>query len=157
MADRTQLFRSKAPWIMNGLISEFDLTENQAAGILGNIGHRGYQFHQMQEGRPRGDGRGGYGWCQWTASRRNSFEQYAKKRELSVDGDEANYGYLIWELRNTEKAAIRAVKKTETVKDAVREFEKHFERAGVKHYDRRDEWAQIALKAYREHSFEYGS
>ncbi|MFO0994114.1 MAG: phage tail tip lysozyme [Hyphomicrobiales bacterium] len=156
MADRTQLFRSKAPWIMKGLMREFGLTINQAAGILGNIGHECNGFHQMQEGAPIGGGRGGYGWCQWTGPRRIKYENYARQRGLSVDSDKANFGYLVWELQNDERGGITAVKQTDNLKQAVRLFERNFERANpkYKHYESRDAWATVAVEAYQGHSFE---
>ena len=154
MSDST-LFVSKSPWIMQGLIREFGLTDIQAAGILGNIGHECNGFHQMQEGQPIGGGRGGYGWCQWTGSRRTQFEDYAAQRGLDVDGDKANFGFLVWELHNTESAAIKAVRGTASLGDAVRAFESKFERANplYKHYESRDKWAQTALNAFASHDF----
>lgn len=149
------LFISKSPWIMHGLIKESKLTTNQGASILGNIGHECAGFTQMQERNPVGGGRGGYGWCQWTGARRNQFEAYARRNNLSVDDDKANYGFLIWELRNTERSAIAALKQTQTLADGVRAFEAKFERADprYKHYDSRARYAKLALDAYNSHDF----
>ena len=60
----------KAPGVMKKLIKDFpDLTEEQAAAILGNIGHECGGFGQLQQLR----GGGGRGWCQWDGTRRDEF------------------------------------------------------------------------------------
>lgn len=150
------LFISKAPWIMRGLIKEFGLSEIQGAAILGNIGHECAGFTMMQEGHPVGGCRGGYGWCQWTGVRRDQFERYAAEHHLSVDSDKANYGFLVWELHNTERGAVIALRGTDEIDPAVRAFEAHFERADprYKDYSRRVRYAKVALSAYQEHHFD---
>lgn len=57
------LFRSKAPWIMNMLMQDFPLGTDDAAAIVGNLGHESGGFALMQELKPIVSGsRGGYGW-----------------------------------------------------------------------------------------------
>lgn len=145
---KPNLFEAKAPKIMADLIADFGLTDIQAAGILGNIGHECAGFSLMQEQKPT-SGKGGYGWCQWTGIRRTQFFAWCKANNLSVDSDAGNYGFLKQELKTTEKAAIPALKKAQTVYEAMLSFENKFERAGVKHYDRRNSYAQRALSAFR--------
>jgi hypothetical protein len=143
-----KLFEEKAPAIMGQLIADFGLDKKQAAGILGNIGHECAGFTLMQEQSPIGGGRGGFGWCQWTGPRRVNFERFCSQQGMQPTSDKANYGFLKLELNSTERAAITAVKATSTVKDAVRKFELNFERAGIKHYESRDRWAERALTAF---------
>jgi hypothetical protein len=50
------LFRSKASSIMTKLMDDFEFTQTQAAGILGNIGHECGGFHEMQERHPSAAG-----------------------------------------------------------------------------------------------------
>jgi len=59
-------FSAKAPGIMKRLQEDFGFTKEQAAGILGNLGHESGGLKVMQERNPTGGGRGGYGWAQWT-------------------------------------------------------------------------------------------
>src|ERR1700728_2182515 len=90
----TSLFISKAPGIMNQLMSQFDLNDFQAAGILGNLGTECAGFHVLHEiGQP--DGRGGYGWAQWTGPRRVDFIAWCTTNDLDWHSDEANYGFLV--------------------------------------------------------------
>ena len=57
-------------------------------------------------------------------------------------------GFLIHELRTTERDAVKVVNKAASLYDKVAAFEMAFERAGVKHYDSRTKYAQAALAAF---------
>jgi hypothetical protein len=145
-----ELFVVKAPRVMEKLIADFGLRLFQAAGVLGNIGHECAGFQLMQEVKPIGGGRGGFGWCQWTNTRRNEFEDLCKTRGLNPTSDAANYANLQRELRSTHRSSVDAVKATATLAEAVRVFEQKFERAkaGFEHFDRRERWAQLALDTF---------
>ena len=144
------LFETKAPAIMILLMKDFDLDDQQAAAILGNLGHESGGFKFLQEKKPLVPGsKGGYGWAQWTGPRRRSYEAYCKKNSLDPTSDKANYGFLFVELKGSEKASISALKAAEGFRNQVIAFEKKFERAGVKHYNNRVQWAEKALKAYK--------
>lgn len=143
------LFTDKAPPIMVTLMADFALDKLDAAAILGNIGWECGGFKFLQELKPVVPGsKGGLGWCQWTGPRRVAFEAYCKRNGLDPYSDRANYGFLFTELRGSEKAAIPAVKAATTLFKKVVAFEKAFERAGVKHYESRDNYALDALLAY---------
>lgn len=144
------LFTDKAPAIMLRLMSEFKLTLQSAAAILGNLGHESAGFTAMQEIRPVNGGRGGFGWAQWTGPRRRSFEAYCQDLSLDPRSDEANLGFLVKELKTTHQSAIRNLNAEPNLQSAVMRFEREFERADprYKHYDRRVKYAQIALQAY---------
>jgi hypothetical protein len=142
-----QTFIEKSPSIMKLLMADFGLSEEQAAGIVGSLGHESAGFTAFQEVNPRG-GRGGWGWAQWTGPRRVQFEAYCARNHLDPKSDKANYGWLFFELKGSEKGAIDALKKTTTLKTAVRAFERSFERAGVPAYASRERWAQRALDAF---------
>lgn len=146
MAD---LFADKAPGIMRDLMHDLGINVTEAAAILGNIGHECNGFKTLQEMKPTVEGsRGGYGWCQWTGPRRRAFEKWCANAGVTPESDEGNYGFLLYELRTTEKAAVGAVKNAATLDDKVKAFEMNFERAGVKHYDSRLIWARRALAAF---------
>lgn len=141
-------FGSKAPQIMSKLMNDFGLTKEQAAGIVGNLGHETGGFSLMQEKNPLGGGRGGFGWAQWTGSRRREFEAYCKANGLDPRSDEANYGFLKQELSTNYKGAISAVKATDSVGDATRVFESTYEKAGVKNMGSRYNYANQALAGF---------
>jgi Phage tail lysozyme len=62
---------------MADLNKDFDLAEHQVVDILGNLGEECNGFTAMQEEKPLVPGsRGGYGWAQWTGSRRVKFEVF---------------------------------------------------------------------------------
>ena len=141
---------------MTLLIGEFDLTPTQAAAIMGNIGHECAQFHTWHE-KGQKEGKGGYGWAQWTGVRRQAFFAWLAKHPWIFDwrGDIANYLYLREELKTTQSSAIKSIKKESDLIRAVAEFEKKFERArpGKEGFDDRDRLAKIALDSYNERSF----
>lgn len=148
MAD--ELFRAKAPPIMHRLISDLEIGDEEAAAILGNIAVETGGFTLMQEKRPL-SGRGGWGWVQWTGERRRQFEAWVKSSGLDPSSDEANYGYLLYELTKTpEKRAIPKLKAAGGVEAKTLSFMKTFERPGIPHEDRRIAYAKLALQLYRE-------
>lgn len=144
------LFTDKAPGIMRLLMADFGLTDEEAAAIVGNLGHESGGFKFLQELKPMIPGsKGGWGWAQWTGPRRRAFEAYCARNNLDPASDKANYGWLFVELTTTEKKAIPAVKNAADLQSKVIAFEKAFERAGIKHYDSRLKYAKQALNAYR--------
>jgi hypothetical protein len=146
MADET-VFREKAPVFMAQLIADFQLKDFQAAGVFGNIGHECAGFTILHEiGQPAD--KGGYGWAQWTGPRRIDFFEWCGDHKLDSSTDEANYGFLEFELRTSQRDAISALLKTSTLEGAVQAFERNFERAGVPNYASRNKWAEIALAEF---------
>lgn len=146
MAD---LFAQKSPAIMQKLMEDFGLTIEEAAAILGNLGHECGGFRFMQELRPTVPGsRGGLGWAQWTGPRRVAFEKYCRRNGYQTHSDLANYSWLFLELRGSERGAIGALKIARGLRNKVIAFEANFERAGVKHYDSRMRYAERALQAF---------
>lgn len=146
-------FAAKAPRIMRDLMRDLPgLTAFQAAGILGNIGHECGGFRQLlQIGVP--EGKGGMGWCQWDGARRGTFLKFAADHVLNWRSDEANYGYLLHELRGTEKeplerAALQALLRQTSLEAAVVNFDERFERSGVKALDKRTRYARLAMIAF---------
>lgn len=136
-------FDAKAKWIVPALQRDLGLTKEQAAGIVGNLGHESGGFKYYQE-IGSGANSGGRGWAQWTGPRRRSFLAYSKAQGLDPRGDEASYRYLLHELRTTESGALRAVKRQSTVYGSMKAFELGFERAGVKGYSSRAAYARRA-------------
>lgn len=145
-------FRMKAPWIMALLMRDFPaLSLDDAAAIVGNLGHESGGFASLQEIKPTVAGsKGGYGWAQWTGPRRRAYEAWCKERGFSPAEDQANYGYLVVELKGSEKAAIGKTVNAKGLAAKVKAFELAFERAGVKHYDSRNRWAAIAIDAWHD-------
>jgi hypothetical protein len=149
MKDMT-LFSEKAPGIMVLLMQDFDMDMPSAAAIVGNLGHESGGFKFLQELKPMVPGsRGGWGWAQWTGPRRRQFESYVKRNNLDPASDFANYAFLHVELTTTEKRAVPAVKNAKTLAQKVKAFEMSFERAGIKHYPRRNKYASQARAAFK--------
>lgn len=146
---QTALFRSKVPALMRRFMLDFSCSREDGAAVFGNAGHECNGFQSLQEIKPTVVGsRGGYGWFQWTGPRRKAFEAYCSRNDLKPSSEEANYKFLWVELHGDEAKAIPALKRAQSLKDKVIAFEMAFERAGVKHYPSRLEWAQVALAAF---------
>jgi hypothetical protein len=138
-------FDTIAPRLMKRLMKEFSLKDFQAAGIAGNLGHESNGLHALREIR----GSGGRGWAQWTGPRRNQFLSWAKSHKLDWQGEDANIGFLIHELKGPYGSSIHAVEKSPTLRSATIAFERNYERAGIIHMESRVAWAKKALAAYR--------
>jgi hypothetical protein len=137
---------------MGKLMSDFSLTDVDAAAIVGNLGHESGGFKFLQEKKPLIPGSaGGYGWAQWTGPRRKAYEAYCSRNKLDPASDKANYGFLFVELMGRESAAIPAVKRVAGLEAKVKAFELSFERAHKdhKHYPSRVSYANKALIAFR--------
>jgi hypothetical protein len=146
------LFRQKAPDLVRNLIRDIGITETQAAGILGNIGWECGGFKHLVEQNPVMGGPGGLGWCQWTASRRTDFEGWLKAHGVNdYRNDDANYGFLLSELRGSQAGSIRALRQTRDIESATSEFMNVFERPARQyaHLDDRIGLAKLALQDYR--------
>jgi hypothetical protein len=141
-------FRQLAPVYMAKLLMDFPtLNKLDAAAMFGNLGYESLGFTKLQEIAPKA-GRGGLGWGQWTATRRRSFETYAKRNGLDTSAPETNYKFLFVELKGEEARAISALRAKTTLDEKVVAFEAAYERAGVKNYPERQRWARIALDAF---------
>lgn len=83
--------------LMGDLQTDLELTEVQAAGLVGNLARETGNFRYLQELNPliRGS-RGGLGYAQWTGPRRDAFVEHAAGRDLM--SYEVNYGFLVHEL-----------------------------------------------------------
>lgn len=159
----TSLFRELAPRYMARLMADFPWTDEDAAAAMGSAGVESLGFTLMQEVAPRG-GRGGLGPFQWTGPRRIAFEKWLDRKKAKPTDFEACYAFLFRELKGDERATIDAVRKAKAYSEKLangrlvnrsslyaktKAFERAFERAGVPAWDKRLEWAQLALDTYR--------
>ena len=132
------------------LMRDLGLTDLQAAGLLGNLGHESAGFRQLQEVTPAVAGsRGGWGLAQWTGTRRVAMEAWCRARGLDPADPEANYGYLCAELRTTEAAALEALRGAATLEAATAAVCHRFERPGIAALPSRLAWARRARAVLR--------
>jgi hypothetical protein len=148
MPAKTDLFAAKVMIWGPRLAKDLGLSDNQVAGVFGNFGRETGGFRLLQEVAPTVKGsRGGWGWAQWTGPRRKAFEAWAKANKFGLATDEANYGFLVHELKTNYAGALAALKRAKTVETAVSTFETQYEGAGVKAMAERVRWAKAALVA----------
>lgn len=128
------------------LKARFNLSTVDVAAVFGNLGHESAGFRALQEKKPLVPGsRGGYGWAQWTGSRRRLYEAYCEKNKLDPASNDANYAFLCEELAGPYAGAIRAMEVAHTLYSSTVAFERQYERAGIKHYSSRYAYAKRAL------------
>lgn len=154
------VFAATAPRICRDLLRDLPVLDaDDTFAICGNLGHESAGLTAFQEVNPTVPGSaGGWGWGQWTGARRRAFFAWIKAKGFTDPKSyAANYGFLLEELKGSEKAAVTALKRVtrrvgEAYDDFLRRkvvaFELGFERAGVKHYDSRMSWAKRAKAAY---------
>lgn len=142
-------FEAKAAWVISALSRDLGITPQQAAGIVGQLGHESAGLQAINERNPVVPGsRGGFGWAQWTGPRRRQFEQWAQNQRLDPASDEANYGFLRHELTaSPESAVVTAIKSAPDAETAGRIFTDQFLRPGIPAYASRSKWTQRAAGA----------
>lgn len=151
MPPRPASFEERGGWLVRRLAAEFSLTLEQAAGLVGNLGYESRGFEDLHEiGQP--ENVGGYGWAQWTGPRRRAFFAWCQAHDLRWPSDEANYGYLLEELRGAyHSSTIAALSRCATVDQAVWSVGQTYERPGgttkdhLPGYEGRLHWAKRAL------------
>jgi hypothetical protein len=141
-------FDARGGWLVNRLVAEFSLTDIQAAAPVGVFGGGESGLQAVQEKKPI-SGRGGFGWAQWTGPRRVQFEKFCADHDRDVTEDEANYLFLVEELRGGEAHALAQLKKCSAIDSAVYTFVTYFERPSDPDTEtaRSIPWAKRALVA----------
>lgn len=144
-------FTAKAPAVISRLSEDLEITPQQAAGIVGQLGHESEGLQAINERNPLVPGsRGGFGWAQWTGPRRRQFEEWAQAQGLDPSDDETNYGFLLHELKNTpESAVLEDIRGAPDAQTAGRVFTDKFLRPGIPGYESRSQWTDQALMAYQ--------
>lgn len=144
------VFAQRCARLGPSLMRDLALTDVQAAGLLGNLGHETDGFRLLQEVAPVVPGsRGGWGLAQWTGPRRVAMEAWCRAQGLDPASEAANEGYLRLELTTVESEALAALKRTTTLEEATESFCRHFERPGIVALSSRLAWAARALAAIR--------
>ena len=116
--------------IIQKLKGDLDITDVQAAGIVGNlIAESGLipdriEGAGVKKGLLAEAGGGGYSWAQWTsADRKKGFKDYALTKGLNLDNspatDDVAYGYLVEEISTKYKGFLKDLKTKTTVRDAA--------------------------------------
>lgn len=130
--------------LMADLQRDLGLSQEQAAGVVGNLAHESGNFATLQEVSPLVEGsRGGYGYAQWTGPRRRAFEAWSAENGLDPSSYDANYGFLLHELTSTpERAVMDDLRGANDPASAARVFSNQFLRPGIPHMDNRLALAQ---------------
>ena len=104
--------------LMGDLQADLELTDYQAAGVVGNLARETGNFRYLRELNPliRGS-RGGIGYGQWTGERHDAFLDYADGRDpMSY---EVNYGFLLQELEGPYAEVLAELYETSDAREAT--------------------------------------
>src|SRR5699024_6016416 len=136
-----------APRAIASLSRDLQISPQQAAGVVGQLGFESEGLQAINERQPVVPGsRGGYGWAQWTGPRRKQFESWAADQGLDISTPEANYGFLVHELTNTpESRVLDAIRQAEDAQSAGRVFTDKFLRPGIPNHEGRQSWTEKAM------------
>ena len=122
MPDATHSFEERGRWLAEHFTLDLGLGEIwRGGGITGNLGYESGGLKIMQEVHPV-SGRGGYGWEQATGPRRRAFEAYGANLHEDIAGDQANYGFILMELRGSYAYVVRKLMAATTLEEAVLAF-----------------------------------
>lgn len=94
--------------------------------------------------------RGGFGLAQWTGPRRRALEQFAAATGRDVADPDAQFDFLMEELRGPERAAFERIIATSDPSSAAAAIAQYFERPAPQHLDRR-------MASYSGQAPDYGS
>jgi len=126
----------------------FGLEDFQAAAIVGNLDQETGGFKFMQELNPKVKGsKGGYGFAQWTGSRRKAFETWASQNNLDVSSYDANFGFLVHEIQNSDYfiKVMGKLSKTKNIDEATEVFSKGYLKPGIPKMNLRKKKSRLYL------------
>lgn len=142
-----QGFAGIASRLTGDLMRDFNLSREQAGGIVGPLAQESAGFGTLQEISPLVPGsRGGWGYAQWTGPRRVAMENWARERNLDPSSYEANYGFLRHELANTnEGRVLNQVRGLSDPRAVAETFTNGFLRPGIPNMDSRMRWTDRVM------------
>lgn len=116
------------PEVMMGALQEdLDLNPVQAAAILGNLAQETGNFTLIRQINGSA-----IGYSQWMGPRRRAFLSFAEENGGAFS-HEANYGFLVEELRTQYEDMLVRIRSTDRVEEATRIFMREFLRPSPKH------------------------
>lgn len=120
------------------------LTDNQVAGIMGNI-ERESKFNPSAKEA----GGTGIGLVQWSFERANQLKAFAKSRGKSWKNLQVQLDFLWHELNTSEISALNALTKATSATSAADIFQRKYERAGVVAQGERNAAAKRYLNQFK--------
>jgi hypothetical protein len=113
--------------LMEELQEDLEISEVQAAAILGNLAQETGNFTLLQQINGTA-----FGYSQWLGPRKRAFLAYARENggKHSV---EANYGFLLHEIETQYPEMMGRIRSAETLEEASRIFMREFLRPSKAH------------------------
>lgn len=134
-------FAELAPRAVCTLKKWINMNDEDAFAIVGNGAHEsnGFaDFHQI--------GGTAIGWWQWDGARGEQFREYASRLAIDITSPAASMGFLILELKTTQREALAYMREAGHLYAKVVAFERYFERAGKPEMADRYAWTQKVMR-----------
>ncbi len=137
-------------------MKEAGLTYVQAVGAVGSL---------MGESTPNlktnikgtADNKGSNGIAQWHGERLKGLHDFARKHNSKWTDLTIQARYIAHELKTTEKAAYKEIKKAKTIEEATRIFTDKYERAGIPRHNERFSFAKKIHNLTIQHKDQFNS
>lgn len=113
--------------LMGELQEDLEISEVQAAAILGNLAQETGNFTLLQQINGNA-----FGYSQWLGPRKRAFLAYARKNG-GKHSLEANYGFLLHEIETQYPEMMGRIRSADTLEEASRIFMREFLRPSKKH------------------------
>jgi hypothetical protein len=146
-------YGSRSAEVVQNLMNDLGLTSDQAAAVVGHLGHESAGLQAINERNPIVPGsRGGFGWAQWTGPRREAFERFARERGMQVTDPNANYQFLLHELRTSHAGDLARLRNAGDRDQALQAFAPYLSGNDPRWVPAWDSRARYAAVAQGEHA-----
>lgn len=136
-------FNKKTPLLMSKLTSDLGLSNEQAAGLVGNLAHESGGLNPSI----KGDSGNAHGWAQWNGPRQRDMIKWTTANGYDPNSDDGNYAYLIHDLQVNYPKALENLKKAKTIDEATQIIQDQYEFPGNPMYKNRRTYADQAMAA----------
>ena len=136
-------FNKKTPLLMSKLTSDLGLSNEQAAGLVGNLAHESGGLNPSI----KGDSGNAHGWAQWNGPRQKDMIKWTTANGYDPNSDDGNYAYLIHDLQVNYPKALENLKKAKTIDEATQIIQDQYEFPGNPMYKSRRTYADQAMAA----------
>lgn len=147
MADATQ----RSSMIFSYLTNNLHFSPMVASGILWNMRVESYDYKKWIRLSTKvfGDGESSLWLCQRKGVRKRALETYVKNHGKNVFDYTTQLDFMYHELtEGSEKKAMTALLQAKTVSEATEIFLKKYERAGIHHFEHRNDYAMNVYQDY---------
>lgn len=131
--------------MVSDLMRDFDLTQQQAIGVVGPLAMESHGFETLNEMHPTSPDDPSFGYAQWKGPRKAGFNAFVEETGLDPSSYEANYGFIKHELLNAPADsgnALRKIREADTAPEVAKVFTEAYLRPGKPNMTARLDWTE---------------